>query len=115
MTQSISGQPMLDHAGHAVEIKLEGESVLLQCTDCATNLLDINLVEQRERRRQNSKERMARMRVEEPERYRAINREKAAKRRARAKSDPEKYANYLAKAKEYNDRAIAKRKSKETA
>jgi hypothetical protein len=49
------------------------------------------------------------MRIEDPERYRKINREKGRARRARMKSDPKTYAIYLAKAKEYNDRAKAKR------
>ena len=94
------------HIGHAIEFT---EDVRLHCNTCGEELWSHR--DTIDRANENDKKRMAKMRVEDPDRYRKINRENSAARRARLKEDPVRYAEYLAKAKVYNDRAIAKRKA----
>ncbi len=94
------------HQGHAIEIT---ESAELVCSTCDTVIWSQEAVN--EKGRVNTKAMYARMKVEDPDKYRAINRENSRKHRERAKADPVKYAEYLAKAKEYNARAYAKRRA----
>ena len=94
------------HIGHALAFTSD---ITLTCETCGEVLWSQAAVSAKANR--NQKARFARMKVEDPNAYRKINREKSAARRARLKEDPVKYAEYLAKAKAYNDRAITKRKA----
>lgn len=110
---AINGSTLAKHVGHSTEIKCdELENISLYCTSCEVDIYATNLAQEREYRRVKGSEYLARMRVEEPDRYRELNREKGRKRRAHMKADPVLYARYLEKAKEYNATASAKRKAK---
>lgn len=111
-TKTISGTTLAPHDGHSVYISLDGEDICLYCGTCSTEIYKTNLYEEREYRRVKGNDYLSRMRIEEPDRYRELNREKGRKRRARMKADPVLYARYLEKAKEYNATASAKRKAK---
>lgn len=97
------------HIGHALEFT---EDVRLHCSTCGEDLWSHR--DTITRANENDKKRMANMRVEDPDRYRELNREARRRKMANIKADPVRYARHLAKAKEYNARAIAKKKAAST-
>lgn len=90
------------HIGHEIVFT---EEVTVRCATCNQDIWRHKDV--LARTNETHKRTYARLKVEDPDRIRKINREKSAKRRARVKKDPVKYAAYLAKAKEYSARRKA--------
>ena len=83
------------------------EKVTVRCVTCNEDVWKHEDV--LARLNKNQKLWYAKLKSEDPDRVRKINREKSAKRRARAKSDPVKYEAYLAYAREHNRRSKARR------
>jgi hypothetical protein len=103
---SLSKAVVVLHIGHEIVFT---EEVAVRCATCNEDIWKHEDV--LARALENQKRHYAKMKAEDPDRYRKINREKGRARRARKKADPVQYAEYLAKAKVYNDTARAKRKA----
>jgi hypothetical protein len=96
---ALSKKLVAAHIGHEIVFT---EDITVRCSTCGEDIwrqADVNA-----RTREIERRLYARLKVEDPDRIRKINREKSAKRRARVKKDPVKYEAYLAKAREYNAR-----------
>lgn len=94
------------HIGHAIEIT---DDVRLHCSTCGEDLWRHQDVLAKAAR--NQKALHERLKVEDPDRLKEINRVARRRKMANIKADPERYARHLEKAREYNNRAIAKRKA----
>ena len=90
---------VVPHIGHEIVFT---EEVTVRCETCNQDIWRHKDV--MHRTNETHKRLYAKLKVENPDRIREINRNKSAKRRARVKKDPVKYAAYLAKAKEYSSR-----------
>jgi hypothetical protein len=94
---ALSKKLVAAHIGHQIVFT---EDITVRCSTCGEDIW--RHADVLARTAENQRLAFSKMKTEDPERYREINRTKSAKRRARVKKDPVKYAAYLAKAREYN-------------
>ena len=91
------------HIGHDITVTAD---ITVRCSTCSEDIW--RHADALARRAENQRLAFIKMKAEDPERYRKINRTKSAKHRARVKKDPVKYAAYLENAKKYNAKSRAR-------